>query len=59
MAMCSQGLTTFVFCTWGGRVSDKHLTVNSGFLTKLFPRDVMLSDRGFDIEEDVARMQAH
>ena len=56
--MCPQGVTTFVSCAWGGRVSDKHLTVNSGFLTKLLPRDVVLADRGFDIEEDVARMQA-
>jgi len=37
---------------------DKHLTVNSGFLTKLFPQDIVLADCGFDIEVDVARMQA-
>ena len=58
IAMCPQGVTTFISCAWGGRVSDKHLTVNSGFLTKLLPGDVVLADRGFDIEEDVARMQA-
>ena len=39
IAMCPQGLTTFVSKTWGGRVSDKHLTLNSGFLNKLLPGD--------------------
>jgi len=37
---------------------DKFLTVNSGFLDKLLSGDVVLADQGFDIEEDVARMQA-
>ena len=53
-----QGVTTFISPAWGGRVSDKHLTVNSGFLSKLLPGDIVLADRGFDIAEDVARMQA-
>ena len=56
--MCPQGVTNFVSCAWGGKVSDKHLIVNSGLLTKLFPGDVAQADRGLDIEEDVARMQA-
>ena len=42
----------------GGRVSDKHFTVNGGFLSKLLQGDIVLADRGFDIDEDVARMQA-
>ena len=57
IAMCPQGVTTFISKAWGGRVSDKHLTL-SGFLDKLLPRDVILADREFDIGEDVARMQA-
>ena len=56
--MCPQGLTTFVSKTWGGRVSDKHLTLNRGFLNKLLPGDIVLADGGFDIGEDVARVQA-
>ena len=56
--MCPQGVTTFLSKAWSGRVSDKHLTLNSGFLDKLLPGDVVLADRGFDIGEDVVRMQA-
>ena len=54
--MCPQGVTTFFSCAWGGKVSDKHLIVNSGFLSKLLPGDIVLADRGFD--EDIAKMQA-
>jgi len=24
ISMCPQGVTSFVLCVWGGRVSDKH-----------------------------------
>ena len=43
--------------SWGGRVSDKHLTMNSGLLQKLLPGDVVLSDCGYDVGEVVAMAQ--
>ena len=48
-----QGVICYVSKAWGGRVSDKHLTENCGFLTQLLPNDVVLADRGFNIAESV------
>ena len=58
LGISPQGVTTFVSDSWGGRVSDKHLTHESGILKKLLPGDILLADRGFDIAEDVALMKA-
>ena len=58
IAISPQGMTMFLSHSWGGRVSDKHLTRECGVLRKLLPGDIVLADRGFDIEEDVALMQA-
>ena len=56
-AIAPQGKTTFVSNRWGGGVSDKHLTMNSGLLQKLLPEDVVLADHGFDVGEVVAMAQ--
>ena len=58
IAISPQGMTTYISNSWGGRVSDKHLTRACGILQKLLPGDIVLADRGFDIEEDVAMFQA-
>ena len=48
-----QGVISFISKAWGGRVSDKYLTENSGILKNLLPGDIVLADRGFDVADSV------
>ena len=53
-----QGVISFISKGFGGRASDKQVTDESGFLDKLLPHDIVLADRGFDIQESVGFMCA-
>ena len=48
------GSISFLSRCWGGRVSDKNLTQQSGFFNYLEPGDTILADRGFTIADDIA-----
>ena len=48
------GAVVFLSKCWGGRASDKQITLDSGFLEKLLPGDVVLADRGFQMDEEFA-----
>ena len=58
VAVSPTGAVIFVSKCWGGRVSDRHLTVHCGFLNKLSHGDLVLVDRGFDIADDLALVGA-
>ena len=53
-----QGVISYISTAWGGRVSDKHLTENCGFLNNILPGDLILADRGFDLADTVGMMCA-
>ncbi|VEN60951.1 unnamed protein product [Callosobruchus maculatus] len=53
-----QGSISFISEAWGGRASDKHITIHSEFLNHIIPGDVILADRGFLIEEHVRLFNA-
>ena len=47
------GTISYISKAWGGRVSDKFISEQSGFLDKIMPGDLVLADRGFTIEDSI------
>lgn len=58
ISVTPQGTVSFVSKGYGGRVSDKYITENSGYLDNLLPGDVVLADRGCNVEDSVAYRDA-
>ena len=53
MGITPRGTISFISKGWGGRVTDKHITEHCGFLNYILPGDVVLADRGFDVQDIV------
>ena len=46
----------FLSAGWGGRVSDKEISVDSGFFDKLSMGDCILADRGVTFKKELASL---
>ncbi|KAK3092726.1 hypothetical protein FSP39_006615 [Pinctada imbricata] len=54
------GMINFVSNCWGGRVSDKCMTLKSGFLDIIEPYDAIMADKGFSsLIEEVTLLRVH
>lgn len=54
ISITPQGTVNFISKGYAGRVSDKYITEDCGYLNKLQAGDVVLADRGFNVEDSVA-----
>ena len=54
IAVSPTGSIAYISNAWGGRVSDKVITQECGFLDHIEPGDVILADRGFNISDELA-----
>ena len=54
IGITTAGAVNFLSQGWGGRVSDKELTIRSKSFEKLQHGHTVLADRGFTIEEELA-----
>ena len=52
------GAVMFLSAGWGGRVSDKQISLDSGFFEKISIGDCILADRGFTFKEELAAVSA-
>ena len=56
--MTPAGAISFLSLGWGGRVSDKQITKESGFFNKVSMGDCILADQGFNIKEELSALEA-
>lgn len=54
ISITPQGTVNFISKGYAGRASDKYITEDCGYLNKLQAGDVVLADRGFNVEDSVA-----
>ncbi|XP_035997780.1 uncharacterized protein LOC105928197 isoform X6 [Fundulus heteroclitus] len=52
------GAISFLSPGWGGQVSDRQITYDSGFLGRLEPRDQIIAERVFQIRSELAAQGA-
>jgi len=55
MGCTPAGLICFVSEAWGGWILDKDIAEKFGLLNFFEPGDVIMAEKGFDIQESIAK----
>lgn len=58
LGITPRGSFSFVSDVWGGRASDRHITVNSNFLRLIDSGDQIMADKGFLIADELLMRRA-
>ena len=58
VGIAPNGFVTFISCLYGGHISDKTMTQDCGLIDLLEPGDVVMADKGFDIQHLLAPKKA-
>ena len=58
VAIVPTGAVCYVSQAWGGRVCDRCITEQSGFLDHICPGDVVMANKGFTIGDSLAKKDA-
>lgn len=58
VAIAPNGMISYLSHCWGGRVSDRAITLSDSFLDLIQPNDLILADRGFSIKDCVLERHA-
>ena len=56
IAVAPNSQITFISQMWGGRASDREITLGSGFLDMLDPHDILQADKGFHIRDECDKL---
>lgn len=58
IAISPQGSVVYISDAYGGRASDKYITEDSELFNFIIPGDVLMTDRGFTVEETASLLGA-
>ena len=57
IGIAPSGAVMFLSAGWGGRVSDKQISIDSSFFEKIYMGNCILADRGFTLKEELAALK--
>ena len=58
IAIAPNGMICYLSPVWGGKATDRHITLADDFMKNIMPGDLVLADRGFIIKDAMLKKQA-